>query len=519
MSTRDSARPSECFLGVDVGTSGTKVLALGADGLVHGTATFPHTLHTPRPGWVEQDPDDWWHAAQIALREVLERLPGGSATVAGLCLAGHMSSVVAVGSEGRPLRPCITLSDTRASGEAAFLDARFGERFERLCGGRPSPAAVAPRLLWLKHNEPEVFAKTAAFVSAKDYVRLLLTGELASEPTDAGNTMLLDLSTGQWDTTLCADIGLDPGQLPQLVPTTAVVGRVTHAAAAATGLLPGTPVVAGSADMASAVTGSGVVGPGIVGITVGTAAPVTTSFQTLPTGAHGRVTFHPHAIAGWLYAIGSVLAGGLSLSWFARALGEEVHNGERVSADFERLSREAGAAPPGSDGVLFLPFLVGSGSPEFDSSMRGTFLGLSLATDRGRMVRAVMEGVAFNVRECFEVFRELGAPVAQVRLGGGGAASVTWRIVLAGVLGMPVHPLKVRDVSALGAGALAAVGLGAFPSVQAASAALVRLEEPVSADASAVSTYQRGYGMYLEARQALREVYRRTTSQEAKREV
>ena len=516
MSTRRPP-PSDCFLGIDVGTSGTKVLAIAADGSVRASASCPHVLRTPRPGWVEQDPDDWWRAAQVAVRAVIERLPGGARDVAAVGLAGHMSSVVAVGSDGHAVRPCIMLSDTRASAEAAWLDERFGERIELLCGGRPSAAAVAPRLLWLKRHEPETYGRTASFVFAKDYVRLRLTGRLASEPTDAGNTMLLDLASGRWDEALCSAIGLDPAQLPDLMPTTGVVGGVTDGAAAATGMRAGTPVIAGSADMAAAVTGSRAVVPGVVAITIGTAAPVTTSFHALPSGARGRVTFHPHAMPGWLYAIGSVFSGGLSLHWIARALGDEALLEEDAAGCYERLSAEAGTAPPGSDGALFLPFLVGSGSPEFDGAMRGTFVGLSLATDRARMVRAVMEGVAFNVRECVDAFRDLGAPVDRVHVGGGGAASTTWRAILAGVLGMPVHPVAVREVSALGAAALAAVGLGAFSDVPAASGALVHFEEPVTPDDGAMATYEGTYRGYVEARRSLGEVYRSMTGQEGSR--
>lgn len=501
-----------CLLGIDVGTSGTKVIAVTTDGTVLAQSSCSHRLSVPRPGWVEQDPDDWWAATQAAVRTVVARIPGGPQQVAAIGLAGHMSSVVGIDAAGRPVRPCMLLSDTRSADEAAQLDERFGRRIQRLCGARPSAAAVAPRMLWLQRHEPEAYRRTEAFVFAKDYVRLRLTGELASEATDAGNTMLLGLASGRWDEQLIQDAGLDVAKLPQLVPTSAVAGEVTAEAAASTGLRAGTPVVAGAADMAATAVGAGAVEPGVVGITIGTAAPVITSFQAMPLGARGQVTFHVHPMPGWLYSIGSIFSGGLSLSWLADVTGG--HGGDDRAADYERLSAEAAAVPRGSDGVIFLPFLVGSGSPDFDGAMRGTFLGLSLRTNRGALVRAVMEGVAYNARECIDVFRRLGAPVERIHLGGGGSASSTWQQIFAGVLGTPVHPVVVRDMAALGSAALAGVGIGAFADVRAAARTLVTFEEPVGTGGDeAVETYERGYEAYRRVRLGVRPLYRQWSDQ------
>jgi xylulokinase len=506
-----STEPREtCFVGIDVGTSGTKVIAVSPDGTVLGSSSSPHTLRTPRPGWVEQDPDDWWRATTAAVRAVVVELPNGPGQVAAIGLSGHMSSFVPLDIDHRPVRPCIVLSDSRARAEAAWLDECFGTRVERLCGSRPTAATVASRLVWLRRHEPESYARMATFVFAKDYVRLLLTERLASEVTDAGNTMLIDVAAGRWDEQLVRDIGVDPAKLPALVPTTAVAGRVTAKAAAATGLTLGTPVIAGAADQAATIVGSGAVMPGVVAITIGTAAPVITSFRSLPDRRHGEVTFHAHPVPGSFYSIGSVFSGGVSLRWIADAtMAASVGGRADLAHAYQTLSAEAAAAPPASDGVLFLPFLVGSGSPDFDGTLRGSFLGLSLLTDRGRLVRAVMEGVAYNVRECIDVFRALGAPVHRLHVGGGGAASATWLAVLAGVLGMPVHPVSVRDMSTLGAAALAAVGLGAFSDIPTASRRLVHYGEPIGTGGdAAIAAYERGYLAYRQARLALRPFYR-----------
>ncbi len=460
---------SSSFLGIDVGTSGTKTIAIDADGQVLASSSAAYPLQTPRRGWVEQDPADWWRAVCSTVRDVTDHLPGGAGSVAAVGLSGHMSSLVALDHGGSPLRPCITVADGRGAEESEWLAAHFGPRIERLVGGPPGTSDVAPKLLWLKAHEPAVYARMATFVAAKDYVRLLLSGHLATEPTDAGNTLFLDLQRRQWDVDLYVDMGLDPAKLPPLVGTTDVVGGVTPAAAAATGLVAGTPVVAGGADMATSVTGTAAVASGVVAVTIGTSAQVTTSVQGLLPGARGRISFHPHAAPNLLYVMGSIFGGGIALRWLAGAFGEERELGRLGDRYFDKLSKQAALSTAGSEGAIFLPFLVGSGSPDFDPVVQASFLGLSLATGRPQLVRAVLEGVAYNIRECVDVLRELGIPVQRVHLAGGGAASPAWRGIVAGVLGLQVHPTRVRDASPLGAAALAAVGMGAFADVPAAA--------------------------------------------------
>lgn len=498
----------EVFLGIDVGTSGLKVVAVGPDGrvLADGAAGYP--LHTPEPGWVEQEPDDWWRAVCTTLPDVLARLPGGAASVTGIGLSGHMSSLVPMDGHGQHLRRCITVADGRGGPEAAWLTSAFGPRLERLAGGQPGTSDVAPKLLWLKAHEPDTYRRMSTFLFAKDFVRLRLTGNVATDPTDAGNTFLMDLQERTWDVNLCAEMGLDPAKLPSLIASTDVAGGVTHDASIATGLTVGTPVVAGGADMAASVAGTGTVRAGVVAVTIGTSAQVTTPVSALPLGGAGRVSFHPHPAPSLLYLMGSIFSGGLTLRWLAGALGEEDELERLGGGYFEALSAQAATAAPGSDGALFLPFLVGSGTPEFDPTMRGTFVGLSLATGRPQLVRAALEGVAHNARECLDVVRDLGLPIARVHIGGGGSASAVWREIIAGTIGMTVHPTRVRHASALGAAAMAAVGLGAFATVVEASDAMVMFDDPIVPSNRAIECYSRDYDTYLAARTALRDVYR-----------
>ena len=441
------------------------------------------------------------------VRDVTCRLPGGAGSVTAVGLSGHMSSLVALDGGGTPLRPCITVADGRSVEEADWLTAHLGPRIERLTGGTPGTSDIAPRLLWLKAHEPAVYARMATFVAAKDYVRFLLTGHLATEPTDAGNTLFLDLTSRRWDVDLYADMGLDPARLPALVATTDIVGVVTRAAADATGLAAGTPVVAGGADMATSVVGTAAVASGVVAVTIGSSAQVTAPVPGLLPGAHGRVSFHPHPAPNLLYVMGSIFGGGISLRWLARAFGEDRELERMGDRYFARLSRQATRSAIGSDGAIFLPFLAGRGSPDFDPFARAVFLGLSLATGRPQLVRAVLEGIAYNIRECVDVVRELGIPVRCVHLAGGGAASAAWRGIVAAVLRTPVHPTRVRDASPLGAAVLAAVGIGAFADVATASRALVRIEKAEEPDAEAVEAYERAYGDYLRGRVALRDLH------------
>jgi xylulokinase len=503
------------FLGIDIGTSATKTLAVSAAGDVVASATAPHPSSSPRAGWIEQEPADWWRGVCGTVRDVVGRLDGGAASIAGVGLDGHMSSLVAIDRAGEPLRPCITVADGRGEDEAAWLGEHFGPRLERLAGWRPGTSDVAPKLLWLKANEPDVYARMATFLFAKDHVRFRLTGTIATEPTDAGNTFFLDVVRRTWDIDLYRDVGLDPRTLPGLVKPTEVVGKVTPGASAATGLVAGTPVIAGAADMAASVTGTATIEPGIVAVTIGTSAQLTTPVRELLPQARGRVDFHPHAAPDRLYLLGSIFSGGLTMQWLARAFGEEKELADRGSAYFDDLSVQAEQSPIGSDGALFLPYLVGSGTPDFDPAMQASFVGLSLGIGRPQLVRAALEGAAFNTRECLDIVRELGLPVERIHLAGGGAASRPWRRIMAEVLGVRLIPIRVRDASAVGAAALAAVGLEAFPDIPTASSAMVAFERPLEPDPSAVEHYDRSYRTYLDASRQLREVYHRRAAESA----
>lgn len=497
----------DVLIGIDVGTSGLKSVALSTEGILLASGSASYPLLTPQPGWVEQDPDEWWAAVRTTISAVLEKVEGGPRRVAAISLSGHMSSVVMVDEEGNALRPCLMLTDSRGTEESRMLAGAIEGKVKALTGGSVRAGSMAAKLLWIKRNEPEVYAHASAFLTAKDFVRMRLTGEVCTEPTDAGNTMFLDPMSRQWGVDLYEEMGLSLRHLPRLVETTDLAGRVTHEAASQTGLLEGTPVIAGGADMACSAVGTGCVEEGIVAVTIGTAAQVVTLANVIDPRGAGRISFHPHAIKGALYAMGSIFSGGLTLRWLRNAIGENEAIRGRSGSYYDRISELAGEAPIGSRGAVFLPFLVGSGSPEFDPAIRAAFIGLSLDTDTGALIRAAMEGVAYNARDCLDVFTEIGLPVRTLHMGGGGSVSKTWRSIMAGVLGGRIRPLAMRDASALGAAVIAGVGVKAFPSVYEGSKRLARFEEDVVVDSSDVSTYSRHYQVYGMARNALKSVY------------
>lgn len=513
----------DVLIGIDVGTSGLKTIALSTDGVVLASASHSYPLSTPRPGWVEQDPEDWWTATCRAVRSVLEELNAGTGSpssaqeapqqgrqkprVIGISLSGHMSSLVMVDGLGNALRPCLMLTDTRGAEESRLLADEVEGTVKRLTGGSLRAGSVAAKLLWIKRNEPEVYARSAAFLTAKDFVRARLTGQICTEPTDAGNTMFLDPISRSWAHDLYEFMGFDPAKLPRLVETTDLAGYVTPEAAAQTGLPQGTPVIAGGADMACSALGTGCVEEGVVAVTIGTAAQVVTLAHKVDPRGAGRISFHPHAIKGELYAMGSIFSGGLTLRWLRGAIGENDALRDRTGSYYDRISDLAAEVPAGSRGAIFLPFLVGGGSPEFDPAVRAGFVGLSLSTGTGELVRAAMEGVAYNARDCLNVFREIGLPVSVLHMGGGGSASQTWRSIMAGVLGGTVRPLAMRDASALGAAIIAGAGVKAFSSIHEAVKKLTSFESDVLADQNDVAEYDRQYRVYDMARRALRSVY------------
>lgn len=487
---------TEVVLGIDLGTSGVKITLLDRAGRQHGRAVVPLATSRPRPGWLEQEPDDWWAGTVQAIKACLDG--ASDIHVASIGLSGHMSGLVLATRDRKAARPCLLLADDRGGVEVDALPANLLADLRGRTGNVPSEVFTIGKLLWVREHEPETYERVDHILFPKDFIRMRLTDEVATEPTDAGNSLLLNEDLTDWDDDLLARVGLRRKIFPRIARPAEVVGKLSRSAAEATGLTSGTPVVAGASDMACSALGCGAVSQDIIAVTIGTAAPVVRPVPGIRQDVTGILTFHPHAITGGIYAMGSILSGGLALSWSASLLAPDHTLDELVTA--------AGTAPAGSGGALFVPTLVGAGTPWWEPNARGAWLGLSPGATRETLLRSVLEGVAFNIRESVDVFEGTWGPAQEIRLAGGGSRSGLWAEITAGVLGRPVHRLRNPDASAVGAAALAAVGVKWFDTPTEAANTMARVKGALVPKPADIATYQLLYPLYRTAFSALRNV-------------
>jgi xylulokinase len=465
------------LLGIDVGTTGTRAVLVDDDGRVVASATHDHVpFASPHPGWAEQDPDDWWRACQAAVRQAL----AGSRTIDAVGLTGQMHGAVLLDASDRILRPAPIWSDQRTTAECRAIIERVGEaRLIELTSNPALTAFTLPKLLWVRQHEPGTWARVRRVVLPKDYVRLRLTGEHATDVADASGTLLFDVANRRWSSAMLDALELDARLLPAVSESPEVSGRVSAAGAEATGLPEGTAVVAGAGDQAAGAVGMGVVRPGVVSATIGTSGVVFAATDRPARDSLGRVHTFCHAVPDRWHVMGVTQAAGLSLRWFADRFGAGSDDGRDV---YERLDGEAAVAPPGADGLLWAPYLLGERTPHLDPDARAALVGLTAGHGRTHVVRAILEGVAFSLRDTLSIYDEMSVPVQAIRLGGGGARSPLWRLVQADVYGRDVEVVETEEGPAYGAALLAGVGAGVWPSVDAACDEAVRVAARVAPD-------------------------------------
>ena len=476
------------LVGLDVGTTGVKAVALSPEGEVLAVATRPYALSTPRAGWAEQDPEDWWRAAESALGEVAT-----GRDVAGIGLSGQMHGLVVLDAAGRVIRPAILWNDQRTAAECAEIEERLGlERLVALTGNRALTGFTAPKLLWLRRREPDAYGRIARVLLPKDYVRLRLTGEWAIDASDASGTLLLDVARRRWSDEVLEALDLPIDWLPPVLESPVQAGAV----GASRRLLQATPVAAGAGDQPAAAVGVGADRPGVLSVVLGTSGVV---LAPLPAYAHdreGRVHAFCHAVPGAWQAMGVMLSAAGSLQWLRDRLAPDV--------PFDRLLDEAAAWEPGAGGLLFLPYLAGERTPHADPDARGAFVGLELRHDRGALVRAVLEGVAFGLRDCLELLRALGVEAASARVSGGGARGRLWLEIVASVLDLPLEPTASAEGSAFGAALLGGVAGGVFDDVHDAVERCVRVTDVVEPDHARRDAYAELYSRFRALYPALR---------------
>ncbi|HSC73867.1 MAG TPA: xylulokinase [Gaiellaceae bacterium] len=468
------------LVGLDVGTTGVKALALSPAGDVLARAEETYDLSTPHPGWAEQDPEDWWRAAERALARL-----GGEPSAIGL--SGQMHGLVVLDDRDRVLRPAILWNDQRTEAECAEIEEGVGlRRLIQLTGNRALTGFTAPKLLWLRRHEPDTYARIAHILLPKDYVRLRLTGEHAIDVADASGTLLFDVARRRWSEEMLEALELDPAWLPRALESPEISGTTPA----------GIPVAAGAGDQAAAALGVGVDRPGPVSVVLGTSGVVFAALPEFAADPQARVHAFCHAVPGGWHAMGVMLSAAGSLRWLHQALGDR-HG-------YEELVAAAEGWPPGTDGLTFLPYLTGERTPHADPHARAAFAGLTLRHDLGALVRAVLEGVAYGLRDSLELLRGLNVDPRAGHASGGGARSELWRRILASVLALPIRRAATDEGSAYGAALLGGVAAGVFRDVQEAVAACVRLHDAVEPDADWSTAYERGYSRFQLLYPALR---------------
>ncbi|MDA1092614.1 MAG: xylulokinase [Acidobacteria bacterium] len=467
-------------LGLDIGTGGSRAVVVDDGGRVVVSATEPHApFDSPQTGWAEQDPDDWWRAAQEAIRAVCADGRVVPADVRAVGLSGQMHGAVLLDAAGEVVRPAMIWCDQRTDAQCRRLTEQIGAaRLIELVSNPALTGFTLPKLLWVREHEPAAWDRVRTVLLPKDYVRWRLTGERATDVADASGTLMFDVAGRRWSSGMLSAVGIDRSYLPSTHEGPDVTGVVTVQSAEETGLRPGTPVVAGGGDQAAGAVGMGVVRPGTVSATIGTSGVVFAATDRPARDPRGRVHTFCHAVPDRWHVMGVTQGAGLSLRWFR----DTFHFGrgtQDLRDPYDRMCEEAATAPVGADGVLWAPYLMGERTPHLDPDARAALVGLSASHTRAHVTRAVLEGVAFSLRDTFAIFAEMGVPTRRIRLGGGGAKSALWRQIQADVYEHEVEVLEAEEGAAFGAALLAGVGVGQWATVDEACSVVARVAHTV----------------------------------------
>jgi len=490
---------------MDVGTGGTRAVLVDEQGKLVASASSEHApFRVDHPGWAEQDPEDWWRAAQEAIRAVLADLrkshPGEKVDALGL--TGQMHGAVMLDKDGQVLRPSLIWCDTRTQPQCDWLHAQFGPDDEgrrkliELTANPALPNFTLTKLLWVKKHQPEIFARIAHILCPKDYVRYRLTGTCAMDVQEASGTLLLDVAHRRWSKEVAKVAGIPESWLPQLFESPEICAKISPEAAKLTGLAEGTPVAAGAGDQGAGAVGMGILEPGSVSATIGTSGVVFAATAAPTMDPRGRLHTFCHAVPGRWHVMGVTQAAGLSLRWLKETLAPDQ--------SYDQLTAQASAVPAGSDGLLWTPYLLGERTPHLDGTATAAFVGITATTTRAHFTRAVLEGVAYSLKDTFTLFSELGIPVKGVRLGGGGARGPLWREIQANIYGYPCERLTAEEGGAFGAALMAGVGAGSWASLEAACAAGITVAETIHPKPATVARCAEGYKGYRRVYPALK---------------
>jgi xylulokinase len=489
------------WLGLDIGTGGSRALLVNDKGTVIGGFTAPHEdMIMERPMWAEQRPENWWHAAQQAIRGVLAEAGAAGSDIKGVGLSGQMHGLVILDEHDNVIRPALIWCDQRSQPQVDWINRKVGRQKVLDCIANPVLTGFTlPKLLWVRDNEPQNFARARKVLLPKDYIRFQLTGEYATEVSDASGMAMFDVVRRRWSHELMDALGLDKSILPAYHESSDVTGVVSAHAAALTGLAAGTPVVGGGGDQASSAVGNGIVEPGIVSCTLGTSGVVFAHMDHVAYDPAGRVHTFCHAVRGKWHVMGVTQGAGLSLQWFRNQLAPGLA--------YEDLTGEASQSPVGSHGLFWMPYLMGERTPHLDSSCRGGWIGLTARHTRADLIRALLEGVSFSQKDCLDCISELDVDIASVRVSGGGGRSAFWRQMLANILRRPVVTLETQEGSALGAALLALTGTGVYKDVPECCQATIREVDRVAPTPHTSAYYGRAHQVYTSLYPSLKPVF------------
>jgi xylulokinase len=490
-----------------VGTGGTRALLMDASGRVVASGAEDHQpFASPHPGWAEQDPRDWWRACGLAVRKACLKSGVRPDEIVCVGFSGQMHGAVLLDAAGEVVRPALIWCDQRTEKQSRDLAETFStDRLIQLTCNPPLTNFTLTKLLWVRENEPQLWSRVRHIMLPKDYVRFRLTGDRAIDLADASGTLLLDVTKRAWSAEVLSGTGIEKDFLPALYESPETCGQVSREGAAATGLKVGMPVVAGAGDQAAGAVGMGIVRAGVVSATIGTSGVVFAATDRPSLDPRGRLHTFCHAIPGRWHVMGVTQAAGLSLRWFRDTFGPPVSASSAVDRDpYEFLSEEAAAAPPGAEGLFWAPYLMGERTPHLDPNARAALVGITPLHRRSHILRAILEGVAFSLKDTFSIFDEMKVPVTQIRLGGGGARSPLWRQIQADVYAHDVELVEAEEGAAYGAAILAAVGAHHFRSVDQACDAVIHVASRVAHDPACSALLQKNYAAFRRLYPALR---------------
>lgn len=500
------------WLGIDVGTGGSRALLVDAQGdIVSGVTVAHEDIQMTQPLWAEQRPQNWWDATVGAIQDALQKVGAKGSDIAGVGLSGQMHGLVLLDADNQVVRPALIWCDQRCEEQVDWINSIAGE--DAVLQQTANPVLTgftAPKLIWVRDHDPASYEKTRKVLLPKDYVRFCLTGQFASDVSDASGTALFDVVNRRWAKKLVEQLGIDYSLLPPVVESSEVVGAVTAEASVKTGLKEGTPVVAGAGDQAAGAVGAGIVESGLVSCTIGTSGVVFSHLDKVDYDPQGRVHTFCHAVPGKWHVMGVTQAAGLSLQWFRNRFGVDVATTpkEEDVDPYTLLIKEGMRSPEGSEGLFWLPYLMGERTPHLDAQARGAWIGLTAKHTREHLVRSVIEGVAYSLKDCLAIVESLGVDVKVVRASGGGARSLSWLEVLANVFDRPIVTLSTQEGSAFGAALLGMVGSGHHASVSEACRVSISEKKRVVPTVESSREYQRRYEVFSSLYPVLRQSYR-----------